>query len=342
VTVSAQPRPASSDARLDDAANAASWSALGTYVELRIADPLAVPETAAPQPGLLAAAVELASSVLDEVDATCSRFRPDSDLMRANRAAGQWVGISPVLAGALRAALWAARTTGGLVDPCLGELLVAAGYDRTFTMLSSLDSRPAAVPTVPDPDAWRRIELIEDAVRVPVGAALDLGAVGKGYAADLVALTVREQLGCAVVVSVGGDVRAATGLDHEGPAWPVDIAVDRVALQDPAQVCRVPLTSGALTTSSITARRWVRGGRAWHHVIDPRTGAPTDGRWRAATAYDLSAAAANSISTAALVLGDQAWDWLVERDHAARLVGPGREVLTTPAWDDWLEQERAR
>ncbi len=106
----------------------ASWRALGTYVHLRTADP-----------DLIGSARAIAEHVLDAVDVACSRFRGDSDLTRANRAAGP-VAVSPVLVGAVRAALEAAEVTDGLVDPTLGLLLEAAGYDRTFTMV------PAARP----------------------------------------------------------------------------------------------------------------------------------------------------------------------------------------------------
>lgn len=179
------------------------WRALGTYVDLHVADPEQE-----------SAAIALAQAVLAEVDLTCSRFREDSDLMRANRAAGEWIRVSPVLVGALRAAVWAAEETDGFIDPGLGELLVAAGYDRTFTdLVPSADPagiRWAGAPR-PAPGArpGGRSGSDQDRVRNPARADVDLGAVGKAYAADLVALSIADRLGTACVVSVGGDVRTA-------------------------------------------------------------------------------------------------------------------------------------
>lgn len=66
-------------------------------------------------------AAALAAAVLSEVDVACSRFRQDSDLVRANQAGGHWVSVSPILIGAVRVALRAAHSTDGLVDPTLGE-----------------------------------------------------------------------------------------------------------------------------------------------------------------------------------------------------------------------------
>ena len=325
------------------------WRALGTYVDLHVADPEQE-----------SAAIALAQAVLAEVDLTCSRFREDSDLMRANRAAGEWIRVSPVLVGALRAAVWAAEETDGLVDPGLGELLVAAGYDRTFTdLVPSAD--PAGMPWADlAPGArrpsWREIEIDQDRVRIPRGLSVDLGAVGKAYAADLVALSIADRLGTACVVSVGGDVRTAapvpadtddkhdtddltdgTGIDSShlsGLTSDIAIAQDLATLQSGrAPVCRVPLTAGGIATSSITARRWVRGGTTWHHILDPRSGAPAAEQWRAVTAYGSSAAAANAASTAALVLGADAVPWLDARGIPARLVAGDGTVTVTQTWE---------
>jgi thiamine biosynthesis lipoprotein len=95
----------------------------------------------------------------------------------------------------------------------------------------------------------------------------------------------------------------------------------------------VLLSAGGLATSTTLARRWVRGGRPRHHLLDPRTGEPTQGRWRTASAFGRSAVAANTASTAAVVMGADALPWLVDRGVAARLVAQAGEVVTTAGWD---------
>ncbi len=314
------------------------WRALGTYGQLSVADPALADDAAA-----------LAAAVLAEVDAACSRFRADSDLMRANRAAGQWISVSPVLVAAVRVALRAAHATGGLVDPTLGEFMVAGGYDRTFAQLIP----SAAADALPQPagDAWADVLVAPSRLRVPAGVALDLGATGKAFAADLVAMTIVERLRVATVVSVGGDVRAhapghagaatdpAAATPDVAPQWPVAVAPDlRSLAAGTPGVCRVLLSAGGLATSSITARRWVRAGSTWHHVLDPRTGRPAQTPWLAVTAYGACAADANTATTAALVLGREAPGWLAEHDVAARLIAADGTVHRTPSWSDHIEE----
>ena len=101
------------------------WSALGTYAQLVVDDGL----DASPRRSMIA------KRLVDSIDATCSRFRPDSDLSRASAAAGTWVEVDPLLVQAVDAALVAARSTDGLVDPTLGRALVALGYDRDLDLV---------------------------------------------------------------------------------------------------------------------------------------------------------------------------------------------------------------
>jgi thiamine biosynthesis lipoprotein len=301
---------------------AASWRALGTYVDLRTTPDRIIP------------AVALAVDILNEVDLACSRFRADSDLSLANRAAGRRVCVSPLLVAAVQVALEAADETDGLVDPTLGTVLTAAGYDRTFALVPADDPAPTSVPR-PRRD-WRSVQVDDGAVCVPPGSALDLGATGKAFAADLVALGIAHELGAPALISVGGDVRV-TGPDDGNvtsvPAYPVVIGSTLADLDGGGSPPRVRLRAGGLATSSTAARRWSRGGRQWHHLVDPRTGEPTDGSLRTVTAWGRTAVAANTASTAAMVLGDAAWPWLLARDVAARLVDVDGRVRTTPAWD---------
>jgi thiamine biosynthesis lipoprotein len=301
---------------IDRELGTATWRALGTYVHLRVTDP-----------DLVTAAAGMAADILDEVDRAYSRFREDSELMSLGGRPGVHT-VSPILAGALRVALEAARETDGLVDPTLGSLLVASGYDRTFTLVPEADPTPVALPrTRPD---WRLVDVVDDRVVLPEGVTIDLGATGKAFASDLVALTVAGRLDTGIVSSVGGDVRVVTADGTD--TWPVSVAHSPSDLDKDRLIATVDLRDGGLATSSVTARRWTRGGRQWHHLLDPRTGLPASGPWATVTALGHTCAAANTASTAALVLGEAAYEWLVDHDVAALLATADGRTVRTPAW----------
>ena len=101
----------------------ADWKALGTMVQLIVTDPRRLAD------GRLLLEADLAA-----VDAACSRFRPDSELVALDSVGGP-VELSPLLAQALAVALRAAQLTDGDVDPTVGGAMAAIGYDRDFALV---------------------------------------------------------------------------------------------------------------------------------------------------------------------------------------------------------------
>jgi thiamine biosynthesis lipoprotein len=294
----------------------AEFGAFGTYGHLAVR-----------RADVLVHALRIAEAVVADVDATCSRFRPDSDLSRVNRTPGRWVDVHPLLVEAVRVAVHAATATDGLVHPLLGRPLVTLGYDRDFGELREIDTTPARTPS-PDVGAWRAIELDEARVRIPAGTALDLGASAKAWAADVVAAGLEQELGQPALVSLGGDLAVAA---PDGDGWEVAVAEHPDDVRERPD-CVVTLTAGGLATSSTRVRRWTRRGTVHHHVLDPRTGDPAAEVWRTVTATGPTCVAANTATTAAVVLGERAVPWLDRREVTARLVAADGLVRTTGAW----------
>jgi thiamine biosynthesis lipoprotein len=302
----------------------AQWSLWSSYAHLAVADGRT-----------LRVARSVAEEVLARVDGACSRFRPDSDLSVANRHAGSWVQVDPLLLAAVRAALWAAEVTDGVVDPCLGRALVALGYDDDLAVvrrrLPGDRPVPVAATAAPRPGAWREIEMTDDLLLVPAGVALDLGATATSWAADVVARAVADATGCSAVVSLGGDVRVAGPAGAAPPEWDVRVAEAADDLQDPEHGTTVGV-SGGLATSTTVVRRWRSGGTEHHHLLDPVTGWPAAAPYRTVTAAGSTCLGANAASTAAVVLGDRAPQWLAANGVAARLVAQDGTVTTVGPW----------
>ncbi|MDT4892747.1 MAG: FAD:protein transferase [Pseudonocardiales bacterium] len=272
------------------------------------------------QRALRRAATDL-EMLLASVDAAASRFRADSALSVANARAGRPTAIPKILVHLVGAALDAAQVTDGAVDPTVGRQLEALGYDRDFAAIK--DVPPARHPRRAE---WREVRLDREVglLTVPAGVALDLGATAKAFVADLAARSLHHRYDTPVLVELGGDL-AVAGARPDG--WLVSVAERE---NDPGQL--VSLRYGGLTTSTTTIRRWQQGNRTVHHLLDPRTGAPADTCWRTASVYAETALAANTASTAAIVLGDRAQSWLDQRGIASRLVGVDGTVTTTGAW----------
>jgi thiamine biosynthesis lipoprotein len=82
----------------------------------------------------------------------------------------------------------------------------------------------------------------------------------------------------------------------------------------------------------VTCRRWRRGGRTLHHIVDPRTGLPADGPWRTVSVAAETCADANAAATAAIVAGKRAEAWLTATGLPARLAGHDGRVRRLCGW----------
>jgi thiamine biosynthesis lipoprotein len=277
----------------------------------------------------LAIARRVLESELDEIDRACSRFRPDSDLTRVNAAPGRRVRVAPRLITAVEVAVRAARITDGDVDPTVGQALQLVGYDRDFDSVAP--NGPPIQLEVGRIPGWRTVEVDRArlTVRVPRGVKLDLGATAKALAADQAADAVRDAVGGGVLVSLGGDLAAAGRAPAGG--WCVRVTDDHAAHPCAAGET-VIVASGGLATSSTTVRRWTRGDRELHHIIDPATGCSTESCWRTVSVAAATCVDANTASTAAIVRGESAPMWLASLNMPARLVRHDGSVIRVGGW----------
>ena len=300
-------------------AGSCSFYALGTTAVLIVADDQALPVARA-----------LLEQELAQVDEACSRFRPDSELVRANAHPGEPFAISELFADAVHVALTAAEATDGLVDPTLGAEIRAAGYDRTFSLVCARDGW-AFQPIERRTDRRRSVELDRErrTLRLPRGVELDLGATTKAWAADRAAQAITTATGSGVLVSLGGDI-AIGGAPPDG-GWPVLLADDHAAPLDGAGPV-VSLLDGGLATSGTSVRRWSTDAGEAHHILDPRTGRPAVTPWRTVSVAARTCVDANVAATAAIVLGESALDWLDARALPARLVRTDGVVERSGGW----------
>jgi FAD:protein FMN transferase len=245
--------------------------------------------------------------LFEERDRVFSRFRPESELNRVNAAGGTPTRVSQEFAEMLEVALEAARETGGLVDPTLGTQLESAGYDVDFASLVPRSGSPAAVA----PQSRETVLLLGRTVTVPRGVRLDLNGVVKGRTVDdALALLAGDGF-----VSAGGDLAARGTLVAALPRGGA-----------------VTLVRGALATSGTDRRRWTRDGSVLHHLIDPRTGAPSRSPWEQVTACGLTCLGADVAAKAAFLLGAEGPGWLDRRALPGRFLAADGRVVVNACW----------
>lgn len=279
-------------------------------------------------PDTLAAAVTLAKDYLADLDRAVSRFRDDSEVSRLAATAAKgptWCWASPLLLDHLDAALRAARLSDGLVDLTVGSAMIAAGYDADLDAVRARPGFTVKLAGVRVP-GWETIGRTGDGrVSTPHGTVLDFGSTAKARAADVIARRLALTLPGGFLVNLGGDI-ATSGTAPAG-GWRIGIEdADGSILQV------VTTTTQGVATSSTQLRRWQTDTGAVHHIVDPRSGRPAPTAWAQVTCIAADALEANTASTAALVLGEDAPDWLIRKGVAARLDRLDGRVSYTPGW----------
>jgi len=253
---------------------------------------------------------------LEELEASWSRFRPDSELCRLNASAGAVTQVSGSLYVLVEHLASARRLTSGRFDPTLHDRIVDLGYDRTYRELSDdrdtsdrgsndqiFDGAPATADIVLFPKA--------SAVLLSTGVHLDPGGLGKGLAGDIIVREAMESGADGVLVEIGGDI-VTRGSAPDGNPWRIDIPATDC---EPERV--IEMNDGAVATSDTRARRWTVGGISRHHVLDPATGLPVQ-RDVVATVIAGMGWWAEALATAAIISTARCDDWLTA-DRAERL-----------------------
>jgi FAD:protein FMN transferase len=246
-----------------------------------------------------------------EVECTCSRFDPASELRRLCDRAGDSVLVSPMLLETTRFALSLAAESDGAFDPTVGARMAARGFDREHRT----GARSGAVSFADESASFRDV-LVDEAehtITLAKPLLLDLGAVAKGFAVDLAAHHLRACGHDDFVVNAGGDLYAA-GRNERGEPWSIGIRHPRGG--GPRDIIEsLTILDAALCTSG----DYERATPAGHHILDPRLG-DSAGALASVSVIAPRAMLADGLATAAFVLGPERGLELVRRHGASAVL----------------------
>ena len=248
-----------------------------------------------------------------------SRHDPTSTLRRVNAdAGGEGDDVAP-LARALAQARGLAAATDGAFDPTVGPLLALwEGASRRRAAPAPRDVSDACARV-----GWRALDVGPRRVRLTrAGMSLALDAFAKGVALDQAAALVRRR-GFPALLNFGESSLLAVGRPAGG-RWHVALRDRRGGFAG-----TFTLRDCACSTSAVNGRRWSVGGRSIGHVLDPRTGLPLE-RDAQVTVLARSAAVAEALSTALLVLGPDALDAVTRPYRADACWLDGQRLVSTP------------
>ena len=273
-------------------------------------------------------AIDGAFAEVDRLDALMSHYRSPSEICAINRgAAAGPMPVSAELFALIEEAIRISAETEGAFDVTVGPLMKAWGFFRRTGRVPSDDELAETRART----GYRQVHL--DAVAKTIaferpGMELDLGAIGKGYAVDRAAAVLREHGVQSALISSGSSSIATLGAPPGERGWPI-------ALCDPRNRRKTSrllrLSNLSISISGGYEQMFVMNGRAYTHLLDPRSGQPVQGMLMAAVIGPTNALT-DALSTALFVLGaEDGRSFLEKRRGLTALLyrSAGREVEET-------------
>jgi len=243
---------------------------------------------------------DLAAAV-QQVDAQMSPWKPESDLVRLNRASiDTWVDLPPEMLEVLICAMDIHRLSAGAFDPCVGALVDAWGFGavRDAPDAAAIHTARQASPCT----MHKGLELDSAAGRARKRAAvqLDLCGIAKGYAVDRMAAVLQQHGVRRALAALDGELRAV-GSQASGAPW-------AVALESPEAGHRAPrgvleLQDLAVATSGDYRHYMDVGNARLAHTMDARRAAPVNNAVASVTVLAHTCMEADAWATALLVAG---------------------------------------
>ncbi len=259
----------------------------------------------------------------DRIERKFSRYIASSVIGRININAGRTpVAVDEETVALVGQALALAADTGGAFDPTVGVLRRV--WDFRHQRVPSPAEVDALLPLVD----YRQVSVRNGTVFLRrEGMELDLGGVGKEYAADRVADRLRQEGVESAVVNLAGDIRTM-GARGDGKPWRIGVLDPRIRTR-----CRFSVRmvwDGGVASSGDYERFFLRDGVRYHHLLDARTGWPARGV-AASTTLAPDAFRAGLAATASFLLGpEKGMEHLERVGVEGVLITEGGDVLTTP------------
>ena len=259
---------------------------------------------------------------INDLESKISRTRADSEISALNKANGETVEVSEQTADVLRAALEIARATEGVFDPTIAPL----------SDLWQIGTEDAHVPAAKDIQQARssvgysRVSQDGTSVTMEPGTRIDLGGIGKGYAADHVVEILKRYGIKHAIVSLGGNIYAVGSKDR-GVDW-------KVAITDPdneqSYLGTLSVSDTSIVTSGDYERFFVQDGKRYCHIFDSKTGYPAETDLRSVTIVSPDSTMADGYTTTLFVMGyDKAVAYCAQHNLDAVLVCSDHTVYVT-------------
>lgn len=276
-------------------------------------------------------ALEDARSKVAELERLWSVTDENSDIYAINHSQGKTVSIHRETEQILSFALGMAEQTGGALEPTIYPALTAWGFTTGGNRIPGRDELAEILEDV----GYGKVNVSGTEVILPDGMELDLGAVGKGYAADEVANILKESGVTSALLDLGGNIQLI-GTKPDGDDW-------KIGLRNPfgeSYIGILSISDMAVVTSGNYERYFVgEDGKQYGHILDPSTGYPAENGLVSVTIVAKEGKLCDALSTSLFVMGQEGAVnyWRKNPSFDMILLTEDREIYLTEGLADKFE-----
>lgn len=268
-------------------------------------------------------ALDESTELIETAESLWSVTDQASEIHQANHSGGQPVSVSEETAALISFALEMAKQTNGALDPTIYPVLMAWGFTTNSKQVPSQQQ----IDTLLEQVDYTKIQLEGTTLTVPEGMQWDLGAVGKGYTADLVAEVLRKHGITSALISLGGNIHAI-GSKPDGSDWRIGIR----APWESGNLGILKISDAAVVTSGGYENYFEDdAGNVYWHILNPATGYPADSGVQSMLIVGPEGKRCDALSTALFVMGPEEAEayWRKNGGFEMLMVTDEHEILLT-------------
>lgn len=235
-----------------------------------------------------------------------SAYIKTSDISRLGAAKGEWIEVSPDTAELLSATRDICEQTGGALDPTVGTLVKHWAIDQPNHRVLPKEEIQKLLPLVD----WTQLKVKEENgkyyAKIGKDQEITVGATGKGFISDKIVQALQKN-GCKdVLISLGGNIYAI-GTNQENLPW--SIGLQQPDLSRGEYFAVVPADNMSVVTSGDYEKYFIKDGKKYQHILNPKTGEPIEATLSSVTILDKNSTFADGMCTALFVMG---WDGAIK------------------------------
>ncbi len=273
---------------------------------------------------------EMSGEVIDELDSAFDRYDENSEIYALNNSGGEFVPLSDTTIDILSSSIEYSRNLNGRFDITIGPIMdiYNEARERDIPVDEKLIEEALGLVNI------EALEMAEGGASLAIpGMSVDLGAVAKGYLCDKLNYLYRENGVESAIVNVGGSI-LAVGENPNGESFKVGI---RDPLKSDSDYLGVlELTDEIISTSGGYERFFESGGESYHHIIDPRTGYPSESDLLSVAVIGKNGVQCDVMSTYLFIMGSE--ELLRYIDNEGLLVVAVTEDMEVIVSDDLKER----